>query len=168
MGNLITLPKNDILDLIVQGKPEYQIAKELHFEMIDLVNALISDTEFAEQLQKARAIRAERWVGKVTGLIETESGSPIIYDKDDVPGAKLAIDTYKWLAKVDNPQRFGDKLDVDVKSINIHEIKGLSVSEAIEIIKNDPFAPKDGEVVDAVFSEIPTKRQREVDDENML
>jgi hypothetical protein len=165
MGELMTLPKADILELLVQGHSEYKACEILNIPMMSLINELVVDTEFAEQLQKARSIRAERWVNGIAELIiSPTTGSTIIHDKDDVPGVKLAIDTMKWLAKVDNPQRYGEKMDINVESKNIYEIKGLSVSEALEIIKNDPFAPKD---IDAEYV-VQTRIAKEVDDEDML
>jgi hypothetical protein len=165
MGELMTLPKSEILELLVQGHSEYKACEMLGIPMMSMINELLVNTEFAEQLQKARSIRAERWVNGIAELIiSPTTGSTIIHDKDDVPGVKLAIDTMKWLAKVDNPQRYGDKMDVNVETKNIYEIKGLSVSEALDIIKNDPFAPKD---IDAEYV-VETRQNREVDDEDML
>jgi hypothetical protein len=165
MGDLITINKDEILSLLVQGHSEYKACELLGIPMMTLINELLEDTEFAEKLQKARNIRAEKWVNGIAELIiSPTTGTTIIHDKDDVPGVKLAIDTMKWLAKVDNPQRYGDKMDVNVETKNIYEIKGLSVSEALDIIKNDPFAPKD---IDAEYV-VQTKEIKDDEDEDML
>jgi hypothetical protein len=165
MGELMTLPKSDILELLVQGHSEYKACEMLGIPMMSLIGELALDTEFAEQLQKARSIRAERWANGIAELvISPHTGTTIIHDKDDVPGVKLAIDTMKWLAKIDNPTKYGDKVDINVETKNIYEIKGLTVSEALDIIKNDPFAPKD---IDAEYV-VQTKAIKDEDDEDML
>lgn len=164
MGYLIALPKDEILRRIVQGESEHKICTDLDIPMTLLVDELVANQEFADALTKARSIRSEKWVGNIVNLVQSETGAPIIHDKDDVPGVKLAIDTFKWLAKVDNPQRYGEKVDIDVKTTNIYELKGLSVSEALSIIKNDPFAPKD---IDAEYV-VQQRETTEENDEDML
>jgi hypothetical protein len=166
MGELTTLPKNDILDLLLQGKSEFQACEELGIPMLSLIDELLVDSEFADKVAKARNIRADRWVNGITQLILTPSNTPIIHDKDDVPGVKLAIDTFKWLAKIDNPTKYGDKLDINVEKKNIYEIKGLSVAEALDIIKSDPFAPKE---IDAEYVVLEKDREDgQSSDEDML
>lgn len=60
------------------------------------------DHPFSEQYAKARITRAEALVDEITDIAD--------YGGDDVPRARLMVDTRKWFAGKVAPKLYGDKL----------------------------------------------------------
>ena len=167
--DLIVIPEEDILQRIVAGMTEAHVCEALNIPMMSFILHMTQNPQFSAQVDSARAMRAERWVGNVVNLVTTPQGTPIIHDKDDVPGVKLAVDTYKWLAKVDNPERYGDKQSIETHNTNVLEIKGLSPQEALDILRADPFAP----AIPAEYTNVTEVYQKDItpkddEDEDML
>jgi hypothetical protein len=168
MGNELTTINEDlIIRNVAKGVTEFQVAELMGIPMEELVKYLANNPDFYHRLETARKIRAEKWMTNIVGLVTDANGKPIIHDSEEVPGVKLAIDTYKWLAKVDNQDKFSEKTKVETTSTNVLEIKGLSAREAMEILKADPFAP----AVPAEYVVVENKPSEEKpihDDEDML
>jgi len=60
---------------------------------------------FKKELEHAKADRAEYYHDKALDI------AMMTEDKDDVPAAKLKVDTLKWAAQAADPQRFSGKPD---------------------------------------------------------
>lgn len=173
MGNnnnaLVVIPEKEILDRIVSGMTEARACDALNIPLMSFIAYISSNFEFAAQIETARAMRAEKWVGNIVSLVTSpDTGAPIIHDKDDVPGVKLAVDTFKWLAKVDSPDRYGDKQSIETHNTNVLEIKGLSPQEALDVLRNDPFAPAVPADYTIVESIPQTEEDKGDEDEDML
>lgn len=61
---------------------------------------------FRNQLKNARQLRALHMEEMALQVAEATE------DKDDVPAAKLKVDTYKWVAEVSDPDTYGKKTTV--------------------------------------------------------
>ena len=167
MGNdLIKFPEEEILNQVTKGTSEFQIVERIGITMTEFCSYLAKNPDFSARLDQARLLRSEKWVNNIVSLVQTETGTPIIHDKDDTPGAKLAIDTFKWLAKVDNPDKYGEKTKVEAVNTHIFEVRGLSHQEALDMLRSDPFAP----AVPAEFKVVVPQETKEEsdDDEDML
>ena len=69
-----------------------------------LLSWIKENAEFAALLAGIKAAKAYAYE---EAAIETAEG---VRDKDDVPAAKLLVDTYKWAAEVNDPAVYGKKL----------------------------------------------------------
>lgn len=70
--------------------------------------------DFREAVEQARLDRAEVFHDKAIQAAEE------VDNKDDVPAARLKIDTYKWAAEKGNKDRYGaTKIDIAVKKSDI-------------------------------------------------
>lgn len=102
----------------------------------DFSAAELMDGKFQEKLKNAERKRADHWMHKVVSDIDTVVG------KDEAPGKKLQFEKLKWLAKIDNPEKYGDKVStsIDIQhSIQI-STKNMSVADARKILAEDPFS----------------------------
>lgn len=85
--------------------------------------------DFREALDAAKTDRAEYYHDKVLEITEG------ITEKDDVPVAKVKIDTYKWAAEKGNPAKFGAKASnkIDAGAVTIIVNTGIQREEVIEV-----------------------------------
>lgn len=75
---------------------------------------LQSHPDFKEAMEQARLDRAEVFHDKAIATAEN------VTDKDEVPAARLLVDTYKWAAEKGDKNRFGSsKIDIDVNQRDI-------------------------------------------------
>jgi hypothetical protein len=96
-----------ICQKIVEGVPMSDICKEPGFPTLHMIARWKRlKPEFAQALQHAREARAELLRDQA---LKAATGP---MDKDDVPAAKLAVDTFKWAAEKDDPRTYGNKVDV--------------------------------------------------------
>lgn len=86
--------------------------------------------EFKIRVQAARRQRAEAFADMA---LETALA---VTNKDDVPAAKLAVDTLKWRAEKADPDNYGSKKESDGP-------KGTSISITLHTGVLDSPAPKD-------------------------
>lgn len=70
----------------------------------------VEHPEFKEKIQVAREMRALAFEEMA---LEMGASLP---DAREVPGARLAFDTYKWLAEVNDPSRYGKRMQVSAHS----------------------------------------------------
>lgn len=106
---------------------------------------LLKDSEFKEQLAEAKKDRADLFYEKIVDSVDD------VLEKEEVPAAKLRIDTLKYLASIDNPDKYSEKVkhQHDINVNIFQEIKDLPASEAKRLIRDaDPFA------VEAEFKEV--------------
>lgn len=131
------------LELIAGGKTETQalavinIDREVKqwFKEIHLVQIQVKDKKFKESLEEAKKQRADTWFNGIADSVAK------VLDKEEVPAEKLKFEQRKYLAAIDNPDKYSEKKSVDLNiGINIfQEMKELKQSEIKELMKSDPF-----------------------------
>lgn len=94
--------------------------------------------EFAEMLQLAVQDRAEYYHDKLERVMD-EARSSSAEDRTSL--AKMESDNYKWMAKVGNPDRFGDRTKVSgdmAAPLTIILDTGIRRNEAVEKLVEGP------------------------------
>ena len=136
--------KNKLLDMIASGYIESKALADIGLPRSLFIRWCVEDPEFVKQVEEARTARAEFWVAKLAENIDE------IYPPSEVPGHKLRMDKLVFLAKADNPERYGNnsKTKVDI-SLDLKQFKLLPPDEAVKALANDPFA-----IVEADFTPI--------------
>lgn len=140
--------KDQYLELITQGYVENVALDKLNIPKGAYLLWLSQDTDFNNKLTEARKLRADFWVSKVVSDIDN------LPEAKDVPAERLRFDKLVFLAKADNPDKFGNnskKLDI---SIDLSQFKLLPPDEALKALAEDPFAPK---VIEAEFEKVEDK-----------
>jgi hypothetical protein len=135
--------KVDYLELITQGYTESVALKTLDFPRAVYLKLLSEDKDFLKDIEEARRIRADFWVSKIAETVDHD------YSKDEVGSERLKFDKLQFLAKADNPEKYGNnakKLDI---SIDLKQFKLLKPEEAVKALASDPFAP-----IEAEFTEV--------------
>lgn len=94
------------------------------------------DLKLQEKMSAAIKKRADHWAHKVMKDIDD------IPTKEEAHGKKLQFDKLKWLAEIDNPDKYGpkSKQTVDVTHNIQISTKNMSIEEAKKILNNDPFS----------------------------
>jgi hypothetical protein len=144
--------KDNFIELISSGLTEKQALNTLQLTYSEYLRLLMEDPNFLTQVESARMARAEIWVGKII-----ESVDEVPADSHGVSVAKLKFEKLQFLAKADNPDRYGQrgrKSDVNI-DLNITDYKNLSLDQANKILNNDPFA------IDAEFKEVKETKDEE-------
>jgi hypothetical protein len=145
----ITESKKRYLDLICNGYSETKALEESQLPKHLYIKLLLEDMDFISEVESARKVRADFWVSKISESIDDE------IEKDQVPSARLTFDKLQYLAKADNPERYGNnskKVDIN---IDLKQFKLLPPEEALKSLAMDPFAievdytevPEDGELL---------------------
>lgn len=154
-GQLTKFPKQEFLNLIRSGMTEPRALKTLDSDLEIYTMLLLRDSEFKENIAEAKKARADVFYEKIVDSVD----DPL--DKDQVSAAKLRIDTLKYLASIDNPDKYSEKVkhQHDVNVNIFQEIKDLPQAEAKRLISQvDPFS------VDAEFTELRPVHINEDDD----
>lgn len=129
--------KSKYIELISQGYVEKVALETLNFPRGMYLRLLMEDTDFNISVENARKVRADFWVAKIAQDIDTD------YEKDEIPNQRLKFDKLQFLAKADNPDKYGNnsksKLDIN---IDLTQFKLLPPEEAMKALNSDPFAPK--------------------------
>jgi hypothetical protein len=103
-----------ICQMIIEGWPLSKICKEPGFPPIHILFRWRKEnSSLEESIRLAFKHRAEFHRDKVLELATDNETAAT----EDIGGAKLAIESHKWLAQTDNVDRFGlkTKVDADVK-----------------------------------------------------
>lgn len=129
------------LSLISEGKTEKDALSISGLPQSQYFYLLLNDKQFASQVEEARKLRADHWVGKIMDTVDHD------YTKDEVPSEKLKFEKLQFLAKADNPEKFSPK-KVDV-NIDLGKFQLIPPEEAMKVLQQDPFAP-----IEAEFTEI--------------
>lgn len=96
-----------ILGWYIEGNTMAAIARKSEMPAYStLINWARTHDEFRRKLQAAREVRALHFED---AALEAGTERP---SKDDVPGARLAFDAYKWAAEVNDPSRYGKKTTI--------------------------------------------------------
>lgn len=137
--------KSQYIELITKGYTESSALKTLDFSRSLYIKLLSEDRDFIKDVEEARKVRADFWVSKIAETVDHD------YSKDEVGSERLKFDKLQFLAKADNPEKYGNnakKLDI---SIDLKQFKLLKPEEAVKALANDPFA------IEADFKEIKTE-----------
>jgi hypothetical protein len=135
--------KEQYIELILEGYVENIALQKLNYPKHVYLRHLLADSDFAQNIAEARRMRADVWVSKIAQDIDAE------YTKDEIPNQRLRFDKLQFLARADNPDKYGNntkKIDV---SIDLAQFRLLPPEEAMKALLNDPFAP-----VNAEFTEV--------------
>lgn len=121
--------------LISEGVPEDLALAEAVIPFCDYL-AATTDSRFQDMITNAQKLRADHWFGKII------SDADFAPDKDSAPGEKLKFERLKYLAEIDNPDKYGPKTKQTVDHThNIQiSVKNLSVADAKKILEEDPFS----------------------------
>lgn len=144
--DLKTLPqisqfKDEYVRLIAKGHNEGRALNLLKVEWLDFFELCAKDPDFRKDIEEARKARAEVWVGKIMEDVEDADNSTEPIPSNEIPGRKLRFEQLKFLAKADNPDRYGEgggKGSTKI-AINLNDFKLLAPQEAIKVLANDPF-----------------------------
>lgn len=147
MGDLITnFPQQEFLELISAGMTEPRALAHLGFKKPTYTQLLIKDPDFKEQVEQAIKARADIYYEKIVDSVDEA------LTKNEVPAAKLRFEKLKYVAAVDNPDKYGEKSkhQIDINMNLFQEMKDLPASEAKKILNGlNPFA-----VVEAEFKPV--------------
>lgn len=127
----------DFLDLIRMGYTENKACAELKIPERLYYTAVIVDSNIADQIEKAKEARADVWINKIIAKVDDS------IDKDAAPGEKLRFEKLKYLARVDNPNKYGEKtnVNVDIQHSITHALKTMTIEDAKRILtEEDPYA----------------------------
>ena len=86
--------------------------------------------DFREKLEAARKDAADNFIDKIQEIADTKD-----IPKEDVPGARLRVDSYKWLAEKANPQKYSPKSEIAADEDNPLQIvidTGIKRDEPLE------------------------------------
>jgi hypothetical protein len=128
-----TVSIDDYLDLIANGRNEIEAAGILGVDKKLVMFLLVRDPEFKEKVFEAKKRRADHWVNCIIRTVDEYC------EPKDVPLEKLKFEKFKYLATVDNPEKYGRTSSSEV-NVNVFDIKGITSADALKAIRNDPFA----------------------------
>ena len=130
------------IELISNGYSESVALQTLNFPKGLYIKSLAEDRDFVQNVEDARKIRADFWVSKIAATVDHD------YSKDEVGSERLKFDKLQFLAKADNPDKYGNnskKLDIN---IDLKQFKLLPPDEAVKALSSDPFA------IEAEYTEV--------------
>lgn len=99
----------EILDLIAEGADEQTACDKLGINRGQFVKWVIEYPEFEKAVNTAKEMRADVYKSKISSMVVDSDGCLIQHEKEDVPGVKANFEMLKWLASVDNPEKYGLK-----------------------------------------------------------
>lgn len=145
MGEFIKkFPKEKFLVLIGQGLLEDEALKEVDMPKGTFIQLQLKDPEFKDALDAAKKERADVWFSDIAKSVRKD------LTKEEVAAEKLKFEQRKYLASIDNPDKYAEKSKKEIDlNINIfQEMKELPVAEARKMLASmDPF-----NIVEAEFS----------------
>lgn len=135
-SSLVVPFKEKYLRLIASGYTESKALAALNTDWFDFFELCAKDPDFRKDIDLARKGRAEKWVNMIAESVNRETPVP----PAEVPAEKLKFEQLKFLAKADNPERYGDVGGkAPAVQINMNDFKLLPPNEAIRVLNNDPF-----------------------------
>lgn len=132
--------QSDLLDimpsLLRAGLSERQALTRMRVKPEDYYYFIATNSDFRNALESARKDRANFWFDKVIDEVDD------IPEKDEVPAAKMKFDKLKYLAEMDNPQKYAPNQKVrQDTALSIHDFRDMTLEKAKEILNTkDPFA----------------------------
>ena len=134
--------KKDFVELIANGYIEAKALETLNVHRGIFLRFCLDDPDFIKQIEEARKQRAEFWVSKIATSVDD------VLDPKEVASEKLRFDKLCYLAKADNPDRYGiGKTKVDI-SLDLKQFKLLPPEEAVKALAADPFATIEAEFIE--------------------
>lgn len=118
-----------ILDAIAEGADEQTACDLVRIKRGTLVKWIIQYPEFEKAIKTAKEMRADVYKSKIADMVLDANGKPIERDKDEVPSVKANFDMLKWLASVDNPDKYGQKVKHEG---NIHQPTQIIIDTGIK------------------------------------
>ena len=110
----------DILDMISGGADEIEVCKHFRIRRGKFIQWMIVYPQFETAVVEARKQRADSYRSIIQDRMYSDevdedgvkTGKKIILEisKDCVPGEKLIFEQLKWLAEIDNPEKYGTKV----------------------------------------------------------
>ena len=100
----------EILDMISEGADEKSVCDHFSIRRGTFVQWMITFPQFENAVIEARKQRADSYRSIIQRRMCDDSGNIVAIDKEDVPGEKLIFEKLKWLAEVDNPEKFGTRV----------------------------------------------------------
>lgn len=129
-----TIDKDKLFSLISSGMSDRKAAALLGFDDLKYSLLLANQSDVAEVVADAIKARADYWVDRVMETATYE------YTKEEVPSAKLQFEKLKYLASIDNPDKYSEKNSKQDVNVNVFDIKTITDAKALKAIKDDPFA----------------------------
>lgn len=126
--------KAKYLELISNGTTEKAALEQLSFPKPLYLKLLLEDIDFAQDVENHRKLRADFWVSKIA------EGVDKYVAECEVASERLKFDKLQFLAKADNPDKYGNnrgKIDVN---IDLGQFRMLPPEEAKKALASDPFA----------------------------
>jgi hypothetical protein len=122
----------DAVCLLVRlGSTLKEAAKRLPIKDVTTIYSWRSThPDFKEKLDAARKDAADNFIDKIQEIADTKD-----IPKEDVPGARLRVDSYKWLAEKANPQKYSPKSVIAADEDNPLQIiidTGITRDEPLE------------------------------------
>ena len=121
---------NNIIELITEGNSYRDICKILNIKLTSLSDWLASTPERIARTKMANTIKADY---HATMQLEVLRDCPV--DKIEILKAKEISAAHRWMARVSNPSKYGEKLDVTSEGQQIVQLSlgsGIKPPEAIE------------------------------------
>lgn len=134
---LLSFKKQEFLDRIASGQTDGQALSDMNFPQASYILLISKNAEFREMVENAKKVRADKWFEEII----KSSNNPSL-SKEDVPVEKLKFEQRKYLAAIDNPDKYGERVkhQHDVTLNIFTEMKNMSSSEARQILSSaDPF-----------------------------
>jgi len=110
----------DVLDMIAGGADEQTVCDHFKVKRGTFVQWIIQYPQFESAVKEARKQRADSFRSIIQDRMyadeldedDTPTGKKIMRTlyKDEVPGEKLIFEKLKWLAEMDNPEKYGTKV----------------------------------------------------------
>lgn len=138
MGVLIqNFPTTEFLELISSGMTEPRALAHLGFKRPTYTQLLLKDADFKELVEQAKKARADVFYEKIVDSVDK------VLEKDEVASAKLRFEKLKYVAAMDNPDKYAEKSkhQHDINVNIFQEMKELSISDTKAILHSvNPFA----------------------------
>ena len=132
-----TMLADHICGMIREGKTLQDICRQPDMPSINRIYGWLNiHPDFKRRYQMARRDRADHFHDKALDIALN------VGHKDDVPAAKLAVDTLKWAAEKANPEQYGQKTEVkqtSAQSVTITLHTGVLDTKMPEDIIVDEF-----------------------------
>lgn len=99
-----------LLDAIASGADEESACRSVGISRGKFLKWMVEYPEFEAAVDTAKELRADTYKTKVSQMVMDDDGNVRHYEKDEVPSVKTSFEMLKWLAQVDNPEKYGTKV----------------------------------------------------------
>ena len=118
-----------ILDAIAEGADEQTACDLVKIRRGTLIKWIIDYPKFEQAIKTAKEMRADVYKSKIVKMTLDSDGNPIERSKDEVPSYKANFETLKWLASVDNPEKYGQRIKHEG---NVHQPTQIIIDTGIK------------------------------------